>query len=142
MGNSTTTYSPGLTFTPTYQSYTNNTAYTSCTSSGNTVVSGTSSKSYQGTSASSCLSPLLVSPGSEVIHWNTGDTSTFTFDATVTQIGALTVITRTGTITSGMFAGATATHVTTAEPLNTPQCLTPPGITSREAIDELTITEL
>jgi hypothetical protein len=52
------------------------------------------------------------------------------------------VLAQIGSITSGLFAGATAIGVITGPSINLLNCLAPPGVTSRTGVVTLTITSL
>lgn len=105
-GSQTVLYSPGLTLVPTTQDISVTTTYGGCLSITNPdVVSG---QSHVSTTVGSrtCLTPLETDTISVTITWNTGATSTFTATRTVTDLAATILVTYTGTVTSGLFAGA------------------------------------
>ncbi|MFF4344199.1 hypothetical protein ACFY00_30265 [Kitasatospora sp. NPDC001540] len=104
---STTTYSPPLTLTPQPSSSTLSYQFGPCVSlSQPAVTSGTSTRTNPASSRS-CLDLLGVSAGTLTITWNTGQTSTLSVNVTSTRAGAALVVTQTGTVTSGLFAGDT-----------------------------------
>jgi hypothetical protein len=82
-----------------------------------------------------------LSPNSftKVLTWSTGDTSTFAFNQVATTIGGNTVVTLTGVITQGLFAGSTAIETITG-PANTWECLFEPGLMDRFNVVTLVIT--
>ncbi|MGB3442614.1 MAG: hypothetical protein WBA97_28050 [Actinophytocola sp.] len=53
----------------------------------------------------SCTNVLSPNTVTFTIAWNTGDTSTVTASRTITTTPALALVTLTGTVTSGLFAG-------------------------------------
>ncbi|HEU5473806.1 MAG TPA: hypothetical protein VFV67_24440 [Actinophytocola sp.] len=85
------------------------------------------------------LGPPFAFSGTSVISWNNGNTSTFSFNDTVTNIGGNIVATRTGTITAGQFQGDTAVRVMTFPAINPLDCLTT-GLTSQFGVVVLTLT--
>ncbi|QFZ20889.1 hypothetical protein [Saccharothrix syringae] len=137
-GTETVTYSPGLLLTPTPQTIGVNHVLAPCipaTVPGPT--SGTTSASVQRTA--SCLDLAEPGTGQTTITWNTGQSSTFTYNRTVTNIGGNAVTTLTGAITSGLFTGDAAVSVITGPTINPLDCLHP-GLTRRTGVVTLTIT--
>ncbi|MEU1123838.1 hypothetical protein ABZ371_09725 [Streptomyces sp. NPDC005899] len=63
----------------------------------------------------SCLELLASGAVTRTITWNTGETSTLSMNRTTTVVGAALIVTHTGTVTSGVFAGDTVV-VTEAGP--------------------------
>ncbi|WP_256107727.1 hypothetical protein [Streptomyces sp. ODS05-4] len=65
-----------------------------------------------------CFDLLAAGPETKTITWNTGETSTLSMNRTVSVAGAALIVTHTGTVTSGLFAGdsvlITETGVATA----------------------------
>ncbi|MBB5868091.1 hypothetical protein F4553_001470 [Allocatelliglobosispora scoriae] len=89
----------------------------------------------------SCLDALPEpSTGSFPITWNTAQSSVFTFNRTVAIVGGATVITRTGTITSGLFSGATAVNTTILPVTNPLDCLFEPGLTAASGTSALVLS--
>lgn len=139
-GTQTTTYKPGLTLAPTPQAVTTTSTYANCELlSEPGLTTGTSGGTAVQTL--SCLDPLKAGSGSVTITWNTGETSTFTFTRTVTRAAGETVVTGTGTITAGKFAGRAAEEVIVGPTLDTLKCIRE-GITERIGVTTLTITSL
>ncbi|HSV64918.1 MAG TPA: hypothetical protein VLJ59_03285 [Mycobacteriales bacterium] len=139
VGTQTVTYNPGLTLQPKLQSIHFNNIFAPCVSA--TVPELTSGVSI-GTAqrVASCLD--LAEPDSSVltINWNISQSSVFAYNRTVTTVGGTTVVTLTGVITFGLFAGDTAIIVTTGPAINLLDCLSPPGVTNRAGVVALTIT--
>lgn len=139
VGTQTVTYTPGLTLQPVSQSIDINYIFAPCVSA--TVpelTSGLASGSM--TRVVSCLA--LAEPGSaaSTFVWNTGQSSVFSYNRTVTIVAGTSVVTLTGAITSGLFAGDTAIVVIAGPAINLLDCLQPPGVTSRSSVVTVTIT--
>jgi hypothetical protein len=60
-----------------------------------------------------CLELLDSRSQTRTITWNTGDTSTLSLNRTTTVAGAVLIVTLTGTVTSGLFAGDTVVATAT-----------------------------
>jgi hypothetical protein len=103
------------------------------------VISGTSNSSFPA-APTSCLRVLNPGSGSKTVTWNTGQTSTFSYNKVSSNVGS-NVVTETGIITSGLFAGSTAVETVTGA-ADTLQCLSPPGLTDRFELLNLVITRL
>jgi hypothetical protein len=133
---------PGLTFQPKPVAITVTTRYSGCVSpSMPAITSGVHTDSFVIPGAS-CLGPLLeTGQGSETITWNTGQASTFSFARTGNTVGGATVVTQTGTISSGVFAGKSAVKAVVSPALNLLQCLFG-GVTDRTGPVTLTLTRL
>jgi hypothetical protein len=111
-GLNSVTYTPALTNTlktTTIASASNWATCVSLTHPG--IVAGSTSNSING--PASCTSVLGSFSDANTITWNTGQTSTFTFNGNVNQVNGQFVIALTGSITSGLFAGAVAVEATT-----------------------------
>lgn len=107
------TYSPPLTNTLKTTTINSQTSFGTCVSLTHPgIVSGTVANGTT-TGPSSCTAVLGNFSAVNVITWNTGQTSTFTFNGYVNEVDGQFVIVLTGSITSGLFAGATATEQTT-----------------------------
>jgi hypothetical protein len=96
--------------------------YASCTTTtGAGVTSGERSGSAQ--LPLSCLTAFSPTNGSvSTVHWNTGQSSVFSYNSTAHVVAGNTVTTITGTVTSGLFAGATMTEIITGPTLNALDC--------------------
>ncbi|WP_030258354.1 hypothetical protein [Streptomyces violens] len=136
----TIAYQPGLKLVPTPQKVSATRTYSNCDllsefdiSSGSS--SGTASQSL------SCADALQAGAASETITWNTGKTSTFTYNRTVSHVAGQTVVTNVGTITAGEFEGQGAKSVFAGPTADTLQCLKE-GITERAGAGTLTILAL
>ncbi|MFC8230717.1 hypothetical protein [Streptomyces sp. NPDC057287] len=90
----------------------------------------------------SCLNLGSSSSGVETITWSNGQTSSFSYNETAVNAAGQSTILRTGSITSGLFAGSAAQSAAVAPSLNALNCLAPPGITSKTAVGELIIASL
>jgi hypothetical protein len=141
VGTQTTTYSPGLTLVPAQQNIQISWIYAPCVSASEPAISsGLSSATRQ--ASVSCLSIGQVGSSIRVITWNTGQTSTFSYNAMSSIVNGDTVVTLTGSITAGLFTGDAAEEVIVSPSLNLLGCLTPPGITSLFSTTTLVITSL
>jgi hypothetical protein len=140
IGTQHTTFSPGLTLTPRDVTLTVNTLYTPCKSlSVPALTSATQTSSFVVPNAS-CLNPFDPGSGTKIIEWNTGQTSTFSFNRIGTNVGGSTIVTEIGLITAGLFAGDNAVEVVTGPTLDSLECLSETGITDRFNILKLEIT--
>ncbi len=138
-GTQTVTYSPGLTLVPTSQTITVQAIYSPCVSASQPAVTA-GQAGVTTHEVRSCLDVAEPGGATRFITWNTGQTSTFLYNAIVNTVGGNTVVTLTGTITAGLFAGDSAVQVIVGPTLDTLSCLIPPGITSRFSVTTLTIT--
>jgi hypothetical protein len=87
----------------------------------------------------SCTQLLVTSPPL-VFSWNDGRSSTITGTGVVTHAAGQVVITDTGTVTSGEFAGDSAVLTLTAPDADFLACFTPGGVTTLDFAETLTIT--
>ncbi|GAA2102885.1 hypothetical protein GCM10009759_37790 [Kitasatospora saccharophila] len=140
-----TTYSPGLTHTvrPTTVTVDGNLNVTgphsptgSCLAVGSTASAG--ERDVTALLELSC-DQLLTETGTETVRWNNGTSSSFPFTATVVRGLATTVITETGTVTSGEFLGGTAVETFTAPNLDLLACDRPGGASALNFATVLTI---
>ncbi len=132
--------SPGLRLKPRDVTVTVKTIYSPCKSlSVPALTSATQNSSFVVTDAS-CLNPFDPGSGTKIIKWNTGETSTFSFNRIGTNVGGSTIVTETGVITAGLFAGDNAVEVITGPTVESLECLSEPGITDRFNILKLEIT--
>ena len=140
-GTEAITLSPGLLLTPQTVTVTSNYLYTPCVSASDpTLTAGVIHTSA--TATLSCLQPNSSFSGTRTFTWNNSQTSVFAFNETFTTVGAQYVDIRTGTITSGEFAGDTVVETVTGPTVNLLDCLAPPGITSRTSVITLEITSI
>ncbi|MFH8755946.1 hypothetical protein [Streptomyces atroolivaceus] len=112
---SSTTYSPPLTNTPQLSTTSSSWQLGPCVSAS---VPGLTSGSHSDTGtlrSRSCLELLSSGAVTLVFNWNTGATSTMSLNRTTTVVGAVMIVTMTGTVTSGLFAGDTVV-ITLASP--------------------------
>lgn len=143
-----TTYSPGLTNTvrPTTvvdQGRLNVVGPHSPTGSCLAVGSGASSGTRDVTALLnlSC-NAILTETGVETINWNDGQSTSFTFTAEAAHVGSNTVLTETGAVDSGEFAGDHVVETFTAPNLAFTDCLTAAGVASLDYATVLTISPL
>lgn len=110
---SITTYTPPLTSTPQVVGATSSIQLGPCVSlSTPALTSGTSVISPPPRSRT-CLDLLAAGTEVRTVTWNTGATSTLSLNRTTTVAGAVLVVTFTGTVTSGLFAGDTVLRTIT-----------------------------
>lgn len=110
----TTTFTPPLTSTAAPTTVSASTQYGPCTSAtvpGLTAGSRSGAFSYP---SRSCLDLLDSAAVTYTITWNTGQQSTISGNTTVTQVGAVLIITVTGNVTAGLFAGDSVIQTSTA----------------------------
>ncbi|MFI9005859.1 hypothetical protein ACIGNX_01330 [Actinosynnema sp. NPDC053489] len=107
------TYAPPLSTTPQTVTVSSSTQYGPCVSLSNpAITSGTRTRTLI-IPGRSCLDLLNGGPATYTITWNTGQTSTISSNFTSTTVGTALVVTDTGTVTSGLFAGSTVVQVLT-----------------------------
>lgn len=128
VGTETLTYQPGLLLTPQPVVVTVNAILAPCTSSDPSITSGTSLLNT--TAVSSCATLFAGGAFTRVTNWSNGESSTFSFNRAVNNVGGQTTVTLTGTVIGGKFAGATAVQQVVFVTPNTLQCLAPPGLTT------------
>ncbi|MEU4745961.1 hypothetical protein AB0G02_36625 [Actinosynnema sp. NPDC023658] len=91
----------------------------------------------------SCLDLLQSGSITYTIVWNTGQTSTVSANYTVTIVGAALVVTRTGTVTSGLFTGSAVLQVITGPAADVLLCTAGLGtVSSTYSLVTLEITSL
>ncbi|MEU5694352.1 hypothetical protein [Actinosynnema sp. NPDC020468] len=138
-GTQTVTYSPGIVLQPSVQTIHFSHVLAPCSS---TTVPGLTAGFSEGTAtrSASCLDLLESDSAVLTFHWNTGESSVFTYDRTVTTVGGSTVVTLTGSVTAGLFAGAAAVMVVIGPAVNLLACLYAPGLAGRSGVVALEIT--
>ncbi|MFB7944169.1 hypothetical protein ACFC6L_04550 [Kitasatospora phosalacinea] len=121
------TYSPGITLTTRPTTVTNTSDLTGCT--GGPVSSG---HHHFGpfTTTASCLYTPPTGPDAFDLTWNDGTTSHYEGTYLVTTTGGQLVVTSTGTVTSGRFAGKALQEVVAYLAPDLLQCATPQGVTA------------
>ncbi len=110
----TVTYTPPLTTAPQAVTINSTTQYGPCVSLSNPAISSGSRTRTLLIPGRTCLDLLNSGSTTFTIVWNTGQTSTISSNFTSTTVGAALVVTDTGTVTSGLFAGSTVVQVLTA----------------------------
>jgi hypothetical protein len=139
VGTETQTFSPGVLLTPQTATLTVHSIYNPCVSTVDpSITFGTTDFSI--TQTFSCLILLNPASGTMTFDWSNGTQSTFSFNRSATTVGGELVVTETGVITAGEFFGDTVERIVTGPTLNTLQCASPPGITSRTGVVSLVIT--
>jgi len=139
----TATFSPPLTLTPGPATVTASTQYGPCTSA---TVPGLTSGARNATipyPSVSCLDLLNSAPLSFTITWNTGQQSTISGSTTVTTVGAGLVVTITGSVTAGLFAGDSVVQTITGPSIAVTLCTLGLGsVSSIFALVTLAITSV
>lgn len=118
----TVVYTPPLTLAPQSVGLTSTIQLGPCISfSTPAIISGTSFVTVPPASRS-CLDLLGAYAETRTVTWNTGASSTLSMNRTVTLAGAVVVVTFTGTVTSGLFAGDTILMTITGPSVDITQC--------------------
>lgn len=133
---STWTYSPGVVLLPRPVVTRVHDRYTSCLSPTGGVTGGSSEFTVERDAG--CLEPVAAVPETRVITWDDGRTSTFDYTVTVSSLPGLDVVTKTGAITAGAFAGHPAQATQAAPTLDLLRCLGE-GIRSQTALGTFVI---
>lgn len=141
-GTTTTEFSPGLLLTAQTVTYEESNIFSPCVSTTHPSLTAGNSVRPPIDLELSCLSFQDASTSTRTINWNTEQSSLFRFNSTSSNIGGQTVLTRTGFIESGLFAGANAVQTITSPSLDLASCLFPPGIEERLGVTTLSITSL
>jgi hypothetical protein len=126
VGTTADTYHPGLTFIPRMVHFHAADTFPVCTSSDPALTSGTDVTDVD--LELSCAEPVLA-PAKLTVHWNNGRSSTLSF-STVVEGSGQTVVTASGTVTEGEFAGAAVTAQYSQLPLDPQDCLSDGGVTN------------
>jgi hypothetical protein len=138
VGTTHETYNPGLLFSSQETQLSVTTDFTTCTSSDPTLTTG--GDSYSAPVTASCIQPLSTGSFIEVVHWNNGESSTFSLTITAySEVGGQIIVAAAGSVTAGEFSGAIVADVTTVIAPDPIKCLTT-GVTSISGIVSLTIT--
>lgn len=98
-------------------------------------------RSASGTAVLSCADLLSPFPGTDVLHWGNGGTSNYSFTITVTTVNGITVVTKTGAITSGRYAGATVVETVNLGSLDLGAC-SGAGISSADYLNTLVVVDV
>jgi hypothetical protein len=138
-GTISTTYSPGLLFTPQLVNLNSHLRFGPCKSSDPRISSR--SIDFTGGLQESCLELVLPASGLLTIAWNNDRSSTFAFTIRQTIVAGQVIDVATGTIQAGEFTGDTALVTAIVATLNFPKCLAPPGLTSTSGVLTLSIVK-
>lgn len=135
-------YSPGLTNTTTTQTVTVTDSFSSCLHTQGLSIS-TMTGQYGPTSFTrqlGCNDLLISDTGTRLIRWSDGSQSVFDYSRTATAVSGNLVFTLVGQISSGLYAGSTATEVITLPGLaGLTACGTPPGLVDLNGVVVLDI---
>ena len=139
LGTQHVNHTPGLLLlTPRVTTLTVNEVLAPCVSQSHPGITARHQRSFQ-TRPITCLALLSPNSFSKVLTWSTGDTSTFAFSQVASSIAGNSVVTLTGVITEGLFAGSTAVETITG-PAKSWECLFEPGLRDRFNVVNLVIT--
>ena len=141
-GSDSITFTPPLTLAPQTVTISASTQYGPCTSSSVPGLTA-GSRSFTINATRSCLDLLNSAPVTFTITWNTGQQSTVSGNATASHVGAALVVTITGNVTAGLFAGDSVVHTATGPATNTVLCTAGLGtVSSIYSLVTLEITSL
>jgi hypothetical protein len=132
------TYNPGLTLVAQGDIAVTATASLTCSSSDPSLTAAHGQRQY--TDNISCVDLVNARSSVTTFTWNNKRSSTVTSQQDVTRLAGTTVVTFTGTVTSGEFAGDNFTEVAVALNPSPLQCLAPGGVTSLHFTAVITIT--
>ena len=142
-GSNTSTYSPPLTLTPQASTTSASTLYGPCVSLSQPAITSGSRSATISHPSRSCLDLLNSQTVNFTITWNTGQTSTVSGNAVTTAVGAALVVTVTGNVTSGLFAGSSVVQVNTGPATDVTLCTLGLGtVSSIYSLVTLEITSL
>ncbi|MEU4740456.1 hypothetical protein AB0G02_08285 [Actinosynnema sp. NPDC023658] len=116
------TFTPPLTLAPQNVTVGIKAQYGPCVSLSNPAVTSGSTTVSALVPGLGCLELLNSGSLTFTIVWNTGQTSTISSNYTVDIVGAALVVTRTGTVTSGLFAGSAVLQVITGPAVDVLLC--------------------
>ncbi|MBZ5710727.1 hypothetical protein [Nannocystis pusilla] len=133
-GSQSTTFSPGLTYTP--QPVTASTSITyNCL--GGAVTSGTTVVNAK-LPAASCAD-LQSSTGTTFITWNTGEVTGYEWTSTRANVAGNLVTTAVGVVKTGKFLMGTVTYTSVSPNVLTNACASPKGLTNQTGPATLSI---
>jgi hypothetical protein len=118
----TVTINPALTMTPQTVTVTVSTQYAPCTSLSVPALTSGSRQAQFTSPGRSCLTLLDSASVTYTITWNTGQTSTVSGNSTFNMVGAVMVVTITGSVTSGLFTGDTVIQTVTGPATDITTC--------------------
>ena len=127
-GTETVAYQPGLLLTPQTVHVVVTGTLTPCHSSDAGITAGGYQDNFAATL--SCATLLAPRPGTRVVHWSNGRSSTFTYDSRINDAGGQTTVTFSGVITGGEFTGDRVVEQVAFVTPAAAQCLASPGLTT------------
>jgi hypothetical protein len=143
VGSQTATFTPPLTKAPKPVTVTASTQYGPCTSPSVPALTAGSRNATIPYPSLSCLDLLNSAPLTYTINWNTGQQSTITGSTAVNTVGAALVVTITGNVTAGLFAGDSVVQTITGPATDITKCTLGLGtVSSIYALVTLEITSL
>jgi hypothetical protein len=111
----------------------------SCVAAGSAASTGQQDRTF---TAEAACTQFAVYSETDTYSWNDGQSSTLDLSDVAVNAGSTTVITLTGTVTSGEFSGDKAVLTLTAPSTAFANCFTPGGVTTFDFAETLTITPL
>lgn len=139
-GSGQVTFSPALTNTLATRTITQSGTYATCVAPLNPSLHTVTIAPESETGMASCLVPLGTYSQTSTLRWNTGQTSTFTYNVTASIDDGEFVLLLTGSITAGLLNGATATNELVLE--SDPTACAGSGVTLSSGPAVLTVTSL
>jgi len=115
-GTETVSFAPGLTNTPHPLTVTTADNFPVCIHASAPILMPATAQAQISRTAS-CLDLLGGGPGTRVLHWANGQTSTYSFVSSANVVNGNIVTVSTGTITDGLYKGASATGNVVLTPL-------------------------
>jgi hypothetical protein len=142
-GTDTTNYKPGLlTTSQTVDTYGTDTG-SGCLGVDQVTGLDSFTASFTGQYTASCIAPIQSGSGTEVLTWNDGTTSTWSWSSTVaTNEAGQLVGTYDGPITTGRYAGANLNNTDVEPDTDVTACLAAPGLTQTTGIATWTFAEV
>ncbi|GAA0463610.1 hypothetical protein [Streptomyces olivaceiscleroticus] len=128
VGSQVGTYTPGLTYEPREVAFQASGNVSGCVGLSGNGISG-ASFSATGHGTASCLAGSVSNTAT--YHWSNGQTSTVTGTGAINlKPNGVTVLVLTGTVTSGLFTGATVVQTKVLLNSDLTACASPGGLTS------------
>lgn len=138
-GTTTVAFSPGLNNTPQTVSVSGQDTASVCLSLTHPELTGFAGP-FSGTATQSCTSLFAGGSGTETLYWNNGQSSSWSYTNSFSNVNGTKIGTSTGPIVSGVLAGATVTQTITFANLDLTACTTSQGLTTLSGLDTWTIT--
>jgi hypothetical protein len=140
VGSQTSTFNPALTLTPQPVTVSASTQYGPCTSTSVPALTAGSRSATISYPSRSCRDLLDSASLTFTINWNTGQQSTISGNTTASVVGAALVVTITGNVTAGLFAGDSVISTVTGPATDITLCTA--GLGSVSSIYSLVTLEI